>query len=143
MHRTALYECDITLCRVGLFIIFKIILSISQIMTHILAPLPLPPSLPPEAAFDDSAAFAATYQTVTEVVIILRSLSAAWNDVYVRVPGRSRHTLVGPAAEFRRRRFGGFFSTVCSPPRRNLTNCGRPFGSDSLPAPSISFVLAD
>lgn len=78
--------------------------------SHFSPPTPHP-SRPPEAAFGDSAAFAAMYQTVTEVVIILRSLSAARNDVYdrVRVPGRSRHALVGPAAEFRRRRFGVFF----------------------------------
>lgn len=141
-----LYKCDITLCRVGLFIIFKIILSISQIMTHILAPHPHihpPPSLPPEAAFGDSAAFAAMYQTVTEVVIILRSLSAAWNDVYdrVRVPGRSRHTSVGPQPNSVAGGLGFFHRVFAA--RRNLTICGRPFGSNSLPAALISFVLAD
>lgn len=82
---------------------------------------PHPPSLPPEAAFSDSAAFAAMYQTVTEVVIILRSLSAAWNDVYdrVRVPGRSRRTLVGPQPQFRRRRFGVFSPCVRRPAESN------------------------
>lgn len=111
MQRT-LYKCDITLCRVGLFIIFKIVLSISQIMTHILDP---PPTQPPslylqlEAAFGDSAAFTAMYQTVTEVVIILRSLSAACNDVYDRVlvPDESI-ALISPQPKFHHKRFGIF-----------------------------------
>lgn len=115
--------------------------------SHFSPPLPPhpppPPSLPPEAAFGDSAAFAAMYQTVTEVVIILRSLSAAWNDVYdrVRVPGRSRHTLVGPQPHSVAGGLGFFHRVFAA--RRNLTICGRPFGSNSLPAASISFVLAD